>query len=988
MFNRQDRPMFDDEHLPAWMTKAGITHATPAQPATPAAAQEGEYVSKYGARFDDPPAKASGTVRAATPAKPIKPGELPAFMTEPGTPAAPKAPKLPEFMATDGGKSGGKVAVKLPIFMMVAEGASVAKKPEPVAIPTPAQLVTPPPTLQDEFDDLDLGLPPVDLDPLPAMPATFAAQPEDLDWLSIGDQPFPTDPVSAQSGDGIDFNFDELPLPSLDLPPVKSAPPPAVAAIDDEDTPSWLKEVPGAPADFGAIPVASAKPAAPLDDLNFDDPMMGLNLGELDFSDPAFGTPNDLPADPTTSDLALGDLPDWMREAAPPAATLPPAKPAPATSLPAEGDTLDWLTNAPSGSFSGLGSGVPPTQFPATGIRPELVNPAPSNPAAGFSSDDLDALLSLPIPEKSAAPPSVDLERLDDMSDLPELEGIGSSFPTNTGFDDLSQFDTFLMDDPLSSGYDAYPPEPEKPRPIGTGYLQLPQNPDELGAALGASSVSFDDTMLDEVLGPPSGAFKLGTGSLENKPQSQPLALDRKSGLIQTGALRKLPARPTDNSPADIESADADELPDFIQEIRPADAPVEIKIGGMKIGVKEEAVSSLPESLQQLRERTKELRGAKEEGLTPEAGALAEIAGVLSPAALPEKVDSGIQTPKQVINAASDLQNKRVKLLQTILEVEDETAPAAKKAGRPRRLKLDRFLIATLLFVAILAPFITDQAAIMTPPDLTTLSAAQKSAFSTLDSLPNSGVVLVAFEYSPAATGELDDLTRAILRDLFKKNIRPVILSTNANSTLYAQSLLAVFSNAPAELTALNRTTPLVSRKDYIVLRYLPAGASGVRAVYNALTQGGFEAQTQFATDLEGRLTNLTPADLASLANNPVIVLAETPDDVRNWAEQYRLGLGKMLFGVSAAAETTARVYAETRPATVIGPLVGLRDSTVYRLTRQPPTDPRQTMLISQRWQSTGLGALMAGVLILLGSLFGLIRALLQTRKRPVKAKG
>ena len=183
-----------------------------------------------------------------------------------------------------------------------------------------------------------------------------------------------------------------------------------------------------------------------------------------------------------------------------------------------------------------------------------------------------------------------------------------------------------------------------------------------------------------------------------------------------------------------------------------------------------------------------------------------------------------------------------------------------------------------------------------------------------------------------------------------------------------------------------------MARQDYVVLRYLPAGAAGVRSVVNAIyaSSASFNSQTEFTLDVEGQPSGLNVAtDLATLQTSPAIVLAETPEDVRNWAEQYKIPAGlpagtapaRIILGVSAAAAAAARAYSTALSSTVIGPLIGLRDVTLYQVAYQTPVSANGADRLNQRWQSVGLGALVSALLILFGALFSLIGALRRQTK-------
>ena len=382
------------------------------------------------------------------------------------------------------------------------------------------------------------------------------------------------------------------------------------------------------------------------------------------------------------------------------------------------------------------------------------------------------------------------------------------------------------------------------------------------------------------------------------------------------------------------------------------------------------------------------------------AGPLTAIAGTL--AIEPVIVQAAAAPGVASAGAFPDVQRQRVALIRHILEM-DAVAPAesvasarAASAARPAtRIKADRLVITLLLLLALVVPFFTNLFNVVAPPDASIPTAEQTAVSGAIDAIGSGHVVLMAFEYGPTGATEMDDLARVLLRDLFRRGVKPVIVSTNFAGAMHADALLNSFGHNANELKAINRKAdmPLVDRQDYVVLRYLPSGAAGVRSVVNAIFFGSgsgqssftLDAQTEFALDVEGQPSGLNlSTDLPILRASPAIVLAETSEDVRNWAEQYRTPAGvapgtadtQIVLAVSAAAAATARAYSSTFSKTVIGPLIGLRDATLYALERQQLTPGSALDRLNQRWQSVGLGALVAAALILFGALFSLLGSL------------
>ena len=279
----------------------------------------------------------------------------------------------------------------------------------------------------------------------------------------------------------------------------------------------------------------------------------------------------------------------------------------------------------------------------------------------------------------------------------------------------------------------------------------------------------------------------------------------------------------------------------------------------------------------------------------------------------------------------------------------------------------------------------------------------------------------MAFEYGPTATGELDDLAVEMLHEVFAHGGHPMIVSTDGAGLLHAETLIANFAHDPTALAALNHpvNTPLAARTDYTVLRYLPAGAVGIRALSDAVYHtGSLTSATFLAADAQGQpLTGFTPDQLTAWQAAPVVVLAETSDEVRAWVEQYRppgnaSGVNAapptLIMATTAAAAITAQTYSASNPAQVVGPLVGLRDAIAYRTLRPSNSNPAASnpaassapqsttpnigssvtasdAVLGQRWQSLGLTALVATVLIMLGALFGGLTRLRQRGKRVVR---
>lgn len=457
----------------------------------------------------------------------------------------------------------------------------------------------------------------------------------------------------------------------------------------------------------------------------------------------------------------------------------------------------------------------------------------------------------------------------------------------------------------------------------------------------------------------------------------------------------QMPAAPVPLSKATGEAAVvAGDLPDWVAEMRPDSKPT-LRIGDQEITLEELPLAALPEPMLALRERIKQLPKPPEvpekqdsplSGI-PEALQLPDFAAVptalVTSGALATAAQlAGVQTLRRIVAAQEEILKRR--------ETVEISAPAHVK---PRaRFKLDRLLLVILLIAAVILPFFTDLADLVPAPRLAALDRASQARFTAINDtilrIPSGATVLVAFEYTLGAAAEMDDLARALLRDLFRRGARPVIVSTNPASSLHAYNLLYRLSRDTAEMAMLGRNQPLLPRRDYIVLGYLPGGVSGVRALANALYGDVFQQQVIFGSDLEGAPSGISAEQLLIMRTQPTFLLAQSQENVQTWVEQLRPPpnapsgtMLRLIIATTSAATATAQTYAAADPQRVIGTLSGLRDALLYRELRAQYKSAEAQNIAERRWQSVGFAAFAATLAILVGAALSMIQYLAQRRR-------
>jgi hypothetical protein len=298
----------------------------------------------------------------------------------------------------------------------------------------------------------------------------------------------------------------------------------------------------------------------------------------------------------------------------------------------------------------------------------------------------------------------------------------------------------------------------------------------------------------------------------------------------------------------------------------------------------------------------------------------------------------------------SPAQLQEAKLFEQILS--EPAAPRAEPTTTVRRpwwLGLERQLVYLVILAAVLVP-------LLTPTDFSIrlLSTAPEVAavHQAVAELSPGAPVLVAAEYEPAFSPELEPQAVALFDDLLGHDLRVLTVSTIPEGPALAQQALA---RARADYPR------LTEGRQFASLGYLAGGESALRAFAGdplAVTRSEyFTGQALSAVPAAGGIAEASDFGL-------IVVLSGRPEPVRAWIEQVGSQPGvRLAAGVSAAAEPQLRPYLAS------GQLVGLISGQIGAAQlEQLAGRPGRAV--------AGLDALSAGViamivLVVLGSIAG-----------------
>jgi hypothetical protein len=223
------------------------------------------------------------------------------------------------------------------------------------------------------------------------------------------------------------------------------------------------------------------------------------------------------------------------------------------------------------------------------------------------------------------------------------------------------------------------------------------------------------------------------------------------------------------------------------------------------------------------------------------------------------------------------------------------------------------------------------------------------SLHATIASLGSGQAVLVAFDYDPSTSGELDLPAQAILSHLMDQGMRIVTVSLLPAGPATAQHLLDELASERPDYAG-------EYGQRYANLGYMPGEATAVRLLGQSL-------DLALARDFHGTpITELPVMEgLTSIKDFRIIVeLAAEQSTLRAWIEQagtpYNVPMGA---GVAASVEPLARAYSETDPPQLVGLLGGVPGAAMYASLQQGQDGPEGMAAVR-------LDALLAGSLALI----------------------
>jgi hypothetical protein len=317
----------------------------------------------------------------------------------------------------------------------------------------------------------------------------------------------------------------------------------------------------------------------------------------------------------------------------------------------------------------------------------------------------------------------------------------------------------------------------------------------------------------------------------------------------------------------------------------------------------------------------------------------------------------------------SDAQQAHANLLEALVKDEGVARPLPQRSVITSQHLL-RLAITIILIVTVVFPTLMGWPQ-ESPPEFPPEAGAVEFY---INNLKPGAPVLVAVDYEPGWSGEMDATAAGVIQHLKLMGAYPAFISTVPTGPAQAEHLLAIVGQASGAAWQMGQ--------NYANLGFVPGGAAGLLSFAQSpqKIQPAYSDTGRSAWD-EGSLVNVKSVSDFSLA----IVITQNPDTARTWIEQVGPFLGEntpLLMLLSAQAEPLVRPYYEEFQQQVKGMVIGLVGGASYENLNG------QQLLALKYWNAFNLAIVVAVVIIFVGALFNASLAAAGKRKNNARREG
>jgi hypothetical protein len=315
----------------------------------------------------------------------------------------------------------------------------------------------------------------------------------------------------------------------------------------------------------------------------------------------------------------------------------------------------------------------------------------------------------------------------------------------------------------------------------------------------------------------------------------------------------------------------------------------------------------------------------------------------------------------------SDSQQASADLMAALVQTEAEP-----KALPERPVISSQYIFRLIIFAALLIPIVW---AAFSNSQTVPLPALPQEVFDTtsvVNALPDNPLVLLAVDYEPGLSGEMQAASAAFIDQLMLKGAYLAMVSTSTNGPALAEGLIHNIANRSDHVYE--------DINQYANLGYIPGGAAGLASFAQAPRKTTPYALDSQSTYVWGQAPMQAATQLSDF--DLVAVVTDNADKARSWIEQVQPSLETtpLIMVVSAQAEPMVRPYYYSTQSQVQGMVVGLAGSSAY--------ENAYPDLLSgagpgrRYWDAFSYSILVAAVLVAVGVIISLAASGFSARKQ------
>lgn len=348
----------------------------------------------------------------------------------------------------------------------------------------------------------------------------------------------------------------------------------------------------------------------------------------------------------------------------------------------------------------------------------------------------------------------------------------------------------------------------------------------------------------------------------------------------------------------------------------------------------------------------------KEERAGPLAGLYSVLPAepdIAKPRKPAEKIDTVDVTEKQ---------RHQISVFESLLASEGLPTITGEKPIIASQNVFRMIIFLALCVAAIVAMVLGIQLAVAPNPPIEILDT-----INVVNTISNGAPVLLAVDYQPAYSGEMEAGLSVLLERLMGNNVNLAMVSTNPSGPAQIERLLNRVNN--------ERNFQYTPKEKYVTLGYIPGGSTGLsgfatqpRRIFNQ----GADGKSIWGTTWLNNINKISDFSL-------VVVATDDSDTARAWVEQVQplLENKPLIMVVSAQAEPMIRPYYENTPKQVNGMVVGLTGSVAFEQIINRPG------AAAKYWSPYNVVVIIAIIMIGLGSVYMIVVTL--RKHRPMNSQ-